>query len=183
MLFGQCRVQPSRSAILTGRTPHRNGCVHLVGGRFPPPPAKFSEITLPRLLKQAGYATCHVGKWHLNGLFNDPAQPQPNDHGYEWWLATQNNAAPTHENPNNFVRNGQAVGRMEGYSPPGGGGSGDMASRQTRFHEAFFLAVWTHEPPTPSSPPGVQKAVPAVDRRVQVEHHANVTQMDARSER
>ena len=56
-----------------------------------------------------GYTTAHFGKWHLNGLFNNPAQPQPNDHGYDWWMATQNNAAPTHENPNNFARNGQAV--------------------------------------------------------------------------
>src|SRR6186713_1373333 len=49
---------PSRSAILTGRTPHRNGVftwiapgsdVHL----------RTSEVTLPRLLLDSGYATCH----------------------------------------------------------------------------------------------------------------------------
>ena len=31
---------------------------------------RASEITLTKLLKGAGYATCHSGKWHLNGLFN-----------------------------------------------------------------------------------------------------------------
>ena len=74
---------------------------------------RTSEITLPKLLKDAGYATCHSGKWHLNGLFNNPAQPQPGDHGYDWWMATQNNAAPSHKNPVNFVRNGSPVGKLE----------------------------------------------------------------------
>src|SRR5262245_59380646 len=106
---------PSRSAILTGRTPHRNGVytwiaadseVHLRPG----------EVALPKLLNERGYATCHVGKWHLNGKFNDPAQPQPSDHGYDWWLGTQNNAAPSHKDPTNYVRNGKPVGKTEGYS-------------------------------------------------------------------
>lgn len=53
---------PSRSALLTGRTPYRNGVytwivagseVHL----------RTSEVPLPKLLKEQGYATCHVGKW------------------------------------------------------------------------------------------------------------------------
>src|SRR5262245_9168442 len=56
---------PSRSALLTGRTPYRNGVftwipagtdIHL----------RTSEVTIATLLKKAGYATCHSGKWHLN---------------------------------------------------------------------------------------------------------------------
>ena len=114
--YSACAVcSPSRSAILTGRTPYRNGVwrwipegneVHL----------RTSEITIARLLKTRGYSTCHVGKWHLNGHFNSPEHPQPNDHGFDHWLATQNNADPSHKNPTNFVRNGRAVGRLEGYS-------------------------------------------------------------------
>jgi arylsulfatase A len=170
---------PSRSALLTGRTPHRNGVytwiaegseVHL----------RTSEIALPKLLKTAGYTTCHSGKWHLNGLFNQTAQPQPGDHGYDWWLATQNNAAPTHENPANFVRNGQPVGRMEGYSAPLVVGEAIQWLKEKRDpSKPFFLAVWTHEPHYPiKSDPAFKALYPDLTDEVQREHHANVTQMD-----
>jgi arylsulfatase A len=170
---------PSRSALLTGRTPHRNGVytwiaegaeVHL----------RRSEVTLPGLLRENGYATCHVGKWHLNGLFNDPAQPQPGDHGYDWWLATQNNAAPSHEHPVNFVRNGQPVGPLSGYSAPLVVSEAVTWLRESRDPaKPFFLSVWTHEPHYPiRSDPRFKALYPDLGDDVQVEHHANVTQMD-----
>jgi arylsulfatase A len=187
MRFTQCYsassvCSPSRSAILTGRTPYRNGVftwipegsnVHL----------RTSEITIVSLLRQLGYATCHVGKWHLNGLFNSPKQPQPGDHGYDWWLATQNNAAPSHKNPNNFARNGKTVGAMEGFSAP------LVADEAVRWltkerdqGKPFFLAMWTHEPHLPiESDPQFQKLYPDLvkaDPDV-AQHHANVTQLDA----
>ena len=170
---------PSRSALLTGRTPHRNGVytwiaegaeVHL----------RTSENTLPELLKGAGYTTCHSGKWHLNGLFNHPAQPQPNDHGYDWWMATQNNAGPSHENPNNFARNGQPVGQMQGYSAPLVVSEAISWLKEKRdATKSFFLAVWTHEPHYPiKSDPKFKALYPDLTDDIQREHHANVTQMD-----
>lgn len=178
--YAACAVcSPSRSAILTGRTPYRNGVftwipegreVHL----------RTSEIALPKLLKERGYTTCHVGKWHLNGHFNKPTQPQPNDHGYDWWLATQNNAAPSHENPNNFVRNGQPVGKLEGYSAPL---IVDEATAWLKQHrdksKPFLLSVWTHEPHYPiKAAPDFKAKYPDLTDDVQREHHANVTQLD-----
>jgi arylsulfatase A len=176
---GSAVCSPSRSALLTGRTPHRNGVytwiaegaeVHL----------RTSENTLPELLKGAGYTTCHSGKWHLNGLFNNPAQPQPNDHGYDWWMATQNNAGPSHENPNNFVRNGQPVGQMQGYSAPLVVGEAITWLKEKRdTSKPFFLAVWTHEPHYPIKSDTKFKALyPELTDDIQREHHANVTQMD-----
>lgn len=169
---------PSRSAILTGRTPHRNGVytwiaegseVHL----------RTSEVTLPKLLKGAGYSTAHVGKWHLNGKFNNPAQPQPGDHGYDHWMATQNNAAPSHKNPINFVRNGAAAGKMEGYSAP------LVVEEAIRWLDSgrdkskpFFLAVWTHEPHLPiESDPAFQEPYKDLPEEFR-QHHGNVTQLD-----
>ncbi len=170
---------PSRSAILTGRTPYRNGVftwipegrdVHL----------RTSELALPRLLRERGYATCHVGKWHLNSHFNQPTQPQPGDHGYDWWLATQNNAAPSHENPTNFVRNGRPVGPVKGYSAPF---IVDEAVTWLREHrdpaKPFLLSVWTHEPHYPiKSDPAFKALYPDLADDIQREHHANVTQLD-----
>lgn len=171
---------PSRSAILTGRTPYRNGVftwipegreVHL----------RTSEIALPKLLKQKGYSTCHVGKWHLNSHFNQPTQPQPNDHGYDWWLATQNNAAPSHEHPVNFVRNGKAIGKVEDYSSHFIVDEAISWLKEQRDpQQPFFLAVWSHEPhyPIKSAERFKQKYADLQDP-VQIEHHANVTQVDA----
>ena len=169
---------PSRSAILTGRTPHRNGVytwiaegseVHL----------RTSEITLPKLLKAEGYATAHVGKWHLNGKFNSPEQPQPGDHGYDHWMATQNNAAPSHKNPVNFVRNGKAVGALEGFSAP------LVVDEAVRWldksrdtNKPFFLAVWTHEPHLPiESDPKFQEPYKDLPEDFR-QHHGNVSQLD-----
>ena len=95
---------PSRTGMMTGRTPMRVG-IHNWIPMLSPMHVRKREITVATLLRQAGYATCLVGKWHLNGRFNLPGQPQPSDHGFDHWFATQNNALPSHENPDNFVRN------------------------------------------------------------------------------
>ncbi|MFM8580324.1 MAG: sulfatase-like hydrolase/transferase, partial [Planctomycetaceae bacterium] len=171
---------PSRSALLTGRTPYRNGVFTWIA-EGAPVHLRPSEITLPGLLRQAGYATCHSGKWHLNGLFNQAGHPQPGEHGYDWWLATQNNADPSHLNPRNFVRNGRPVGPLEGYSAP------LVVAEAVRWlrtewkrDQPFFLAVWTHEPHYPiASDPRYEALYPELTDAVQRAHHANVTQLDA----
>jgi len=170
---------PSRSALLTGRHPYRNGVFTWIP-EGSPIHLRTSEHALPKLLHAAGYDTCHVGKWHLNGLFNDPAQPQPSDHGYAWWLGTQNNAAPSHAFPENFVRNGQSVGKIEDHSAP------FIAREAVTWLETkrdrtkpFFLAVWAHEPHYPiASAERYEKQHAGIADAEERTYRANVTQLD-----
>jgi arylsulfatase A-like enzyme len=72
---------PSRAALLTGRYPIRSGLTHVF---IPSSPGGMpeDEITLAEILKQAGYATACIGKWHLG------ARPEhlPLRHGFDYYF-------------------------------------------------------------------------------------------------
>lgn len=114
------------------------------------------------------------------GLINSPEQPQPDAHGYAWWLATQNNAAPSHAFPENFVRNGAAIGKVDDYSAP------FIAKEAATWLETkrdpakpFFLAVWTHEPHYPiASAERYEKLHAGIADPEERTYRANVTQLD-----
>jgi arylsulfatase A len=171
---------PSRAGLLTGRCPSRVGVYDWIPGGHVMHLRK-EEVTIAALLRNAGYSTCHVGKWHCNGKFNSKEQPQPGDHGFEHWFATQNNAAPTHRNPKNFVRNGEPVGEIEGYS------SHIVVDEAIRWlsekrneSKPFFQFVCFHEPHEPiDSPPELVAKYPQASKRGEALYYANVTNMDA----
>ena len=134
---------------MTGRTPYRVG-IHNWIPMFSPMHVRSSEITIATLLKDNGYATCHSGKWHLNGRFNLDGQPQPSDHGFDHWFSTQNNALPNHHDPDNFVRNGKAVGKLKGYSSHLVTDEAIHWLKDVRDKsKPFFLYVCFHEPHEP----------------------------------
>jgi len=78
---------PTRASILTGRYPLRFD----IQGHFPDDESHLPRgvLTLPKLLKQAGYSTAHVGKWHLGGLHlkhiadREGSIPGPREHGFD----------------------------------------------------------------------------------------------------
>src|SRR3954471_2732236 len=83
---GHPNCSPSRTALMTGRTPTRVGVRNWIP-EDSPMHLRQSEVTIAPLLKKAGYTTCHVGKWHLNGHFNKATQPQPREHGFDHWFS------------------------------------------------------------------------------------------------
>lgn len=64
---------PSRYALLTGRFHWRK--FHGIVNSFDPPVLADAELTLPEMLKQHGYRTACVGKWHLGWNWSDIQKP------------------------------------------------------------------------------------------------------------
>jgi arylsulfatase A len=169
---------PSRAGMLTGRTPQRCGIYDWIP-QGSPMHLRRSEVTVATLLKSAGYATCHVGKWHCNGKFNSPQQPQPGDHGFDYWFSTQNNAAPSHHNPVNFVRNGKPAGPIEGYSSQIIVDEALTWLRGRDTKQPFCLFVWFHAPHEPvSTAEDFVKVYSGDEPPERGIYYGNVTQMD-----
>ena len=136
-----------------------------------------NEITVSKLLRNNGYATCHVGKWHLNSYFNSPKQPQPDDHGFDHWFSTQNNASPSHMDPHNFVRNGLEVGQLKGHSSDLIVDEAiDWLENHRDKDKPFCLFVWFHSPHEPVDTD--KKFTDMYKNRQEAIYYGNVTQTD-----
>jgi arylsulfatase A len=146
--FGHCYAQPlctpSRVKIMTGICNVRN---YVRFGLLDP-----KETTFAHLLKRAGYATCVVGKWQLEGGLDGPRR-----FGFDEYCLWQLNRRPgRYPNPGLEVN-----GRQVDYS---GGEYGpdvvsDFACDFIRRHKdgpflVYYPMILTHCPfePTPESP-------------------------------
>jgi arylsulfatase A len=77
--YAACPVcSPTRAALMTGKYPARLHLTDWLPGRDDRPDQRLArpvirqalpleEITLAERFKEAGYATAHIGKWHLGG--------------------------------------------------------------------------------------------------------------------
>lgn len=67
---------PTRSALMTGRHPMRNGVTHTILERER---MTLNATTLPQVLKEVGYTSGIFGKWHLG----DEDAYQPHNRGFD----------------------------------------------------------------------------------------------------
>lgn len=93
---------PSRAALLTGRYPIRSGMSRVL---IPKSPGGLpaGEVTMAEVLRDAGYATMCVGKWHLGAR----REHLPNSHGFDRYFGIpySNDMSPWAQ-PENATFNG-----------------------------------------------------------------------------
>ena len=111
---------PSRCALMTGK--HMgHASVKGNGGRL-----RKNDVTVPMLLKTAGYRTCMIGKW---GLVGRPGHPgSPNNKGFDHFFGFDNQGFAHFYYPEYLWRNDKKVLypdnhnlRVDGQYTPGKG--------------------------------------------------------------
>jgi arylsulfatase A len=102
---------PTRAGFLTGRYQQRVGIVDVVARHLDTPGLDPSELTIPRLMKIAGYRTALFGKWHLGmePKFN------PIHHGFEEFRGYLDGYVDYHNHKNTW-HNGLDKEDQPGYS-------------------------------------------------------------------
>ncbi len=102
---------PSRYALLTGVYPWREKDAKILPGTAPLL-IHTDQMTLPKMLKNEGYHTGIVGKWHLglgtgNVDWNQKISPGPNEVGFDYSFIM---AATQDRVPTVYIEDGKVVG-------------------------------------------------------------------------
>jgi len=138
---GHSSCSPTRGSFITGRHPNRYGTFS-PGWSIRP-----EEISIAHLMKKAGYASAHFGKWHLGPVKKD-SPTNPGAMGFDEWLSHDNffELNPV------LSRNGEAPQKFEGE------GSEIIVDETIRFiqkaeeqSKPFLAVVWFGSPHEPYS--------------------------------
>ncbi len=175
---------PSRCAFFTGQYPSR----HKIHGHYSTPEqntargmSQFLDPAVPNLaslLKKAGYATAHVGKWHLG---SNSGGPPPEKYGFDF-VGTSETGGPNGPAADPFYRaKSTELFVTESLKFIG-------AHKNAHADQPFYLQLWTLVPHATLNPTDEQMAAyarlhpggPKFPHRSAAEiFYASVTDLDA----
>ncbi len=132
---------PTRGSVMTGRHPNRYGTFSANWSVRP------EEVGIAQILKRAGYACGHFGKWHL-GPVKAESPTNPGALGFDEWLS--------HDNffeMNPFLsRNGGPPEKHEGESSRiVVDAATEFIDRAKEAGKPFFVVIWFGSPHEPYS--------------------------------
>ncbi|MFM7071154.1 MAG: sulfatase-like hydrolase/transferase [Planctomycetota bacterium] len=172
---------PTRASVMTGRHPHRMGTFS------PGSPIRSQELTVAQVLRSAGYATGHFGKWHLNGkngdrdtktppgraiLASDPLSP--GKLGFDEWLSADN----FFDLDTVLGRNGEPVKFHGDGSDVVTDAAIKFIGQQTQTAKPFLVVLWFGNPHVPHEALPADKAayasLPAKDQN----YYGEITGID-----
>jgi arylsulfatase A-like enzyme len=167
---------PTRATVLTGRTNDRTGAAR-VGDSI-----NKQEKMLSTAFRDAGYATAHFGKWHLNTV-ETPHHPLPGDDphnpgalGFDYFLSATNQF---NLNPE-LSRNGERVQLQGEGSEVLVREALKFIAEQTARDRPVFVVIWFASPHRPFEALEAD-AAPFMELtdRVSADHHAEIATMDS----
>jgi arylsulfatase A-like enzyme len=187
---------PTRATCLNGRnnwrvnitSPTSHGEAHL--------PAE--EITIPEAIRDKGYISAHVGKWHIGGFDKGRSGTHvmtPGMAGFDYWFSTYN-VLPTFDPYNKLVKgglldmyfdNGRNIPFEEAQKDPTMRGcdaaivmnkSMDWIRKQAAAKKPFMICIWFHNVHTPlGKNPELMAQYSDCDPQEQV-YYSNITAID-----
>jgi arylsulfatase A-like enzyme len=99
---------PYRSHLMTGRYGHSTGVIHN-DLRMPD-----NETVIGELMKQQGYATGYIGKWHLAGNRDNPVDAKSR-RGWDFWAVR--NCSHQHSSPQYWLNDATEPVKVPGWEP------------------------------------------------------------------
>lgn len=184
--YSACTVcSPTRASLMTGKYPARLHLTDFIAGQNRPYEkltipdwTKFlqlDEVTIAEALRDAGYATAHIGKWHLS-----PPRPpaghsadefQPTGHGFEVSISRPPGTRGYFLSEDFLRRDGSRGGYLTDYLTDEA-----LATIKRVQQKPFFLYLAYHTPHTPIQ--GKEELVTYYEKKLQ-EHpdarHRNPT--------
>jgi arylsulfatase A-like enzyme len=135
---GSTVCAPSRSVLMTGRhMGHTRVRGNAGAGNYAAQTLGAGDVTVARVLQQAGYATGLIGKWGLGEIGSEGA---PNRHGFDYFFGFVNQTHAHNHYPDFLWRNSENVALPNVVTPVGAVPGAGYATRREQYAGDLFFA-------------------------------------------